>query len=189
MDRSVRAALAVLGMALLGPAVVMAADPTPATRIYMTPQGQRLEQSTVERLAQLPRLLILTGHYEAIDERVIQKLSPIEQISIGDYVLSGGEVAAMVLIDAVVRLVPGVLGDQASAEHESFSAGSGGLLDYPHYTRPPTWMGMDVPPVLLSGNHAQIDAWRLEQSRKRSRERRPDLLAGADEQPMDDFVG
>ena len=170
-------------------AAVEAADPTPATRIYMTPQGQRLEQSMVEHLANLPRLLILTGHYEAIDERVIQKLSPIERISVGDYVLSGGEIAAMVLIDAVVRLVPGVLGDEASAKHESFSTSIGGLLDYPHYTRPPKWMDMDVPPVLLSGNHAQIEAWRLEQSRKSSQEYRPDLLASDDGRPVNDFDG
>jgi len=106
----------------------------------------------------------------------------MEKVSIGDYVLSGGEVAAMVLVDAVVRLVPGVLGDEASTHHESFASGAGGLLDYPHYTRPRVWDGREVPEVLLGGDHAAIEAWRREQSRMLSRKLRPDLLEQEDRQ-------
>jgi tRNA (guanine37-N1)-methyltransferase len=153
-----------------------AQDPRPATRILMTPQGRPLTQPMVEDLARLPRLLIIAGHYEGIDERVVEKLQPLHELSIGDYVLSGGELPAMVLIDAVVRLIPGVLGDDASSEHESFSRATGGLLDYPHYTRPPVWMGLEVPPILRSGDHGQIAAWRQQQSRQRTQQRRPDLL-------------
>jgi tRNA (guanine37-N1)-methyltransferase len=152
-------------------------DPRPATRILMTPQGRPLTQGLVEELARLPRLLIIAGHYEGIDERIVEKLQPMQELSIGDYVLSGGELPAMVLIDAVVRLIPGVLGDDASSEHESFSSGADGLLDYPHYTRPPVWMGMEVPPILRGGDHGKVEAWRREQSRQRTRQRRPDLLA------------
>jgi tRNA (guanine37-N1)-methyltransferase len=147
----------------------------PATRIFMTPQGRRLDHRLVEELADEPRLLIVAGHYEGVDQRVIDALEPL-LISIGDYVLTGGELPAMVLIDAVVRLLPGVLGDETSAQHESFSTQANGLLDYPHYTRPPTWQGCDVPQVLLSGNHAQIEAWRREQSQNLTQDRRPDLL-------------
>lgn len=154
---------------------ISAQDPTPPLLVHLTPQGRRLTQPLVEELAKKPRLMILAGHYEGIDQRVIDKLAPLE-ISIGDYVLSGGEIPAMVLIDAVVRLLPGVLGDQESVEHESFASTHHGLLDYPHYTRPQTWMGMDVPPVLLSGNHAEIAAWRRAESLRRTAERRPDLL-------------
>lgn len=154
---------------------VEAGDPTPATRILMSPQGTPLTQPLVEELAALPRLLILCGHYEGIDERVIQKLAPIREISIGDYVLSGGELPALVLIDAVVRLVPGVLGDDQSAHHDSFSAGAERILDHPHYTRPAEWMGLTVPEVLLSGHHAQIEAWRKQQALERTRRRRPEL--------------
>ncbi len=148
----------------------------PATRILMTPQGRRLNQALVEQLAAHPRLLIIAGHYEGIDQRVIDALDPIEEISIGDYVLSGGELPAMVLIDAVVRLIPGVLGHDESALHESFAAGSGRLLDYPHYTRPRVWNGREVPDILLCGDHAKIEAWRRDQSRQRTAVRRPDLL-------------
>ena len=155
---------------------VEAADPIPATRIVMTPQGEKLDQPLVEELADNQRLMIIAGHYEGIDERVIEALDPIRQISIGDYVLSGGELPAMVLIDAVVRLIPGVLGDDESANQDSFSAGNERLLDCPHYTRPPQWQGVDVPEVLLSGDHAAIEAWRREQSRSRTLKRRPDLL-------------
>ena len=160
---------------------VEADDPTPATRIHLTPQGRRLDQATVETLSRKPRLLLIAGHYEAIDERVIQKLVPIEELSIGDYVLSGGEIAAMVLIDAVVRLLPGVLGDDLSTDHESFSPGIERRLDYPHYTRPANWNGVEVPPVLLTGNHAAIETWRRQQSLERTRRRRPDLLSDSDE--------
>jgi tRNA (guanine37-N1)-methyltransferase len=164
--------------------VVESVDPRPATRILMTPQGCPLRQSMVEELALRPRLLIIAGHYEGVDERVIEKLAPIE-ISIGDYVLSGGELAAMVLMDAVIRLIPGVLGHDESASSDSFSPmltpGLGDarprrLLDCPHYTRPREWMGMTVPDVLISGNHQEVDRWRLEQMVQRTRERRPDLL-------------
>jgi len=155
---------------------VEAQDDRPATRILLTPQGEPLTQPIVEDLAELPRLLMIAGHYEGIDERVIEKLAPIREISVGDYVLSGGELPAMVLIDAVVRLQPGALGHQDSAHHDSFSPGAKRLLDHPHYTRPRTWEGIDAPEVLLSGNHAKIEAWREAEARKRTEERRPDLL-------------
>ncbi len=150
-------------------------DIAPARRILMTPQGIPLTQPLVEELAKEPRLLLIAGHYEGLDERVITQLDPL-QISMGDYVLSGGELPAMTLVDAVVRLLPGVLGDETSADFESFSPGAKRLLDCPHYTRPPVWMDMEVPPTLLSGHHARIEAWRLEQSRLRTAEKRPDLL-------------
>ncbi len=148
----------------------------PPTRILMTPQGRRLDQVLVQQLAARPRLLIIAGHYEGIDQRVLDRLQPMEEISIGDYVLTGGELPAMVLIDAVVRLQPGVLGHEDSAQEESFSQSLEGGLDYPHYTRPAVWEGMSVPDVLLSGNHAEIATWRREQARRRTGERRPDLL-------------
>ena len=147
-----------------------------ATRVLMTPQGKKLDQALVDQLAGMPRLLIIAGHYEGIDERVIRRLDPIMEVSMGDYVLTGGELPAMVLIDAVVRLQPGVLGDDESVEVESFSKGNGGLLDCPHYTRPQVWEGMEVPAVLLSGDHGSIEAWRREQSRLRTAQRRPDLM-------------
>ncbi len=150
-------------------------DARPTTRILLSPQGVPLTQRLVEDLAVKPRLLLIAGHYEGFDERVIEALAPME-ISLGDYVLSGGELAAMVLLDAVVRLQPGALGDDTSAHHESFSSANAGLLDYPHYTRPPEWQGRGVPEVLLSGDHARIAAWHAEQSRQRTAERRPDVL-------------
>ena len=142
----------------------------------MTPQGQRLDQQLVGSLANHSRLLLIAGHYEGIDERVVQKLDPILEVSIGDYVLTGGELPAMVLIDAVVRLLPGVLGDETSAHFESFSDGSDGRLDHPHYTRPRIWKNMQVPDVLTSGDHARIASWRNDQSRERTAHRRPDLI-------------
>jgi tRNA (guanine37-N1)-methyltransferase len=153
------------------------APPTPITRILLTPQGTPLTQSLVEHLATKPRLLLIAGHYEGIDERVIEQLAPME-ISIGDYVLSGGELAAMILIDAITRLLPGVLGHELSHTQDSFSETSPGprLLDCPHYTKPREWMGKPVPEILLSGDHAKIDAWRNEQRLQRTRDRRPDLL-------------
>ena len=154
---------------------VEAMDERPATRILLSPQGMPLTQKVVEKLTQHPRLLLIAGHYEGFDERVIQKLAPME-ISIGDYVLSGGELPAMVLIDSIVRLLPGVVGDAASVEHESFSASAEGMLDYPHYTRPRVWLDMPIPEVLLSGDHAKIEAWRREKAKQRTQERRPDLL-------------
>jgi tRNA (guanine37-N1)-methyltransferase len=164
-------------------AAVEQADARPARRILMTPQGQPLDQPLVEQLAEEPRLLIIAGHYEGIDQRVIDRLDPLE-LSIGDYVLSGGELPAMVLIDAVVRLLPGVLGDEASAECDSFSPGAGRLLDHPHYTRPRVWEGQAVPQVLINGDHAAIDDWRRQQRRQRTQTRRPDLIdkTGPDKQ-------
>lgn len=155
---------------------VEAQDPRPATRVLMTPQGKPLTQAVVADLAKRERLVILAGHYEGFDERVLDALEPMEHVSLGDYVLSGGELPAMVLIDAIVRLLPGALGDAESAEKESFSTDLGGMLDYPHYTRPREWMGREAPAVLLSGDHAKIEAWRREQAAKRTRERRPDLM-------------
>lgn len=149
--------------------------------IYLSPQGRKLDQQGVSELAQSSRLILVCGRYEGIDERIIQT-EVDEEWSIGDYVLSGGELPAMTLIDAVSRLVPGVLGKQASAEQDSFSDG---LLDCPHYTRPESLDGLDVPAVLLSGNHEQIRLWRLQQSLGRTFLRRPELfenLALTDEQ-------
>jgi len=160
---------------------VEARDPRTATRILMTPQGEPLTQRIVEELAALPRILIIAGHYEGIDERVIERLAPRE-ISVGDFVLSGGEIPAMALIDAVVRLLPGALGHEGSAASDSFSpAGPHGvrLLDCPHYTRPRVWEGMEAPDILLSGDHPKVDAWRLRQQIDRTRQRRPDLLPPA----------
>ncbi|WP_024872183.1 tRNA (guanosine(37)-N1)-methyltransferase TrmD [Tolumonas lignilytica] len=140
--------------------------------IYLSPQGKKLTQSGVVELAQCRKLILVAGRYEGIDERVIQ--SDIdEEWSVGDYVLSGGELPAMTLIDAVSRLVPGVLGDMASAEQDSFTDG---LLDCPHYTRPEDLDGVGVPDVLLSGNHEHIRRWRLKQSLGRTWQRRPELL-------------
>jgi tRNA (guanine37-N1)-methyltransferase len=147
-------------------------DPRPATRILLSPQGQVLTQRLAEELAKKDRLLMIAGHYEGFDERIIEGLGPME-VSIGDYVLSGGELAAMVLIDCIVRRLPGALGDAESAAQDSFV---GGLLDHPHYTRPEMYEGMAVPAVLLSGNHADIARWRLKQALGRTWSRRPDLL-------------
>lgn len=140
--------------------------------IYLSPQGRKLDQQGVTELAKSSRLILVCGRYEGIDERIIQT-EVDEEWSVGDYVLSGGELPAMTLIDAVSRLVPGVLGKQASAEQDSFSDG---LLDCPHYTRPESLDGLDVPAVLLSGNHEQIRLWRLQQSLGRTLLRRPELL-------------
>lgn len=157
---------------------VEALDPRFATRVLLTPQGRPLTQAMVQSLAAKPRLLMIAGHYEGIDERVIAKLEPIE-VSLGDYVLSGGELAAMVLIDAIVRLIPGALGHDASAAEDSFMPVGpccARLLDCPHYTRPRVWEGMEVPEILLSGDHGAVDRWRHEQRLSRTRQRRPDLL-------------
>lgn len=140
--------------------------------ILMTPQGEVFNQGVAESLSSCDHIVIVCGHYEGLDERIRQYLIDRE-ISIGDYVLTGGEFAAMVLVDAVSRLVPGVLGNSNSAVFDSFSTG---LLEYPQYTRPAEYRGWKVPEVLLSGNHRQIDAWRKKASLKRTRSRRPDLL-------------
>lgn len=150
-------------------------------RVLLTPQGEPLRQATVETLARADRLLLIAGHYEGIDERVIDRLRPLE-ISIGDFVTSGGELPAMLLIDAVARLLPGALGDESSAAEDSFSVRDPrtglALLDCPHYTRPREWGGIPVPEVLLSGDHGAVERWRHAQRVARTRERRPDLLAG-----------
>lgn len=141
--------------------------------ILLSPQGQVFSQSLAAELAQsASRIVLLCGRYEGVDERVVEALAT-DEVSIGDYVLSGGEAAAMVLIDAVVRLLPGALGSETSAVFESFSEG---LLDHPQYTRPPEFKGMKVPEVLLSGNHAEIERWRKEAAIARTRRKRPDLL-------------
>ena len=162
-------------------AAVAAAMPEGDARplVYLTPRGAPLRQSLVRALAAGPGVVALCGRYEGVDQRVIEARGMIE-VSIGDYVLSGGELAAMVLLDACVRLIPGVMGAAESAEEESFSSSDGGgLLEYPHYTRPADWRGLRVPEVLLSGHHAEVARWRREQSEAVTRERRPDLLNNA----------
>ncbi len=140
--------------------------------ILLSPSGRKFDQSIARELAQLEHLLLVTGHYEGFDERIREALAD-DELSIGDYVLTNGALPAMVVIDAVTRLLPGVLGDDASSQEESFSHG---LLEYPQYTRPAEFRGMKVPEVLVSGNHAEIAKWRAEQARLRTRERRPDLI-------------
>ena len=154
-------------------------------RIHFTPQGEVLKQERVEQLAAEKNLLLIAGHYEGIDERVIESLDPLE-LSTGDYVLSGGEIPALLLVDAVVRLLPGVLGHADSADQDSFSQqGSEGkrLLDCPHYTRPRVWNEKEVPEVLLSGDHSAVDKWREEQMVSRTKSRRPELLANEEVDP------
>ncbi len=169
-----------------GPGMVMKIEPLrdaicdaraalPAAKvIYLSPQGRKLDQSGVVELVQREQIILVAGRYEGIDERLIETEID-EEWSIGDYVLSGGELAAMVLIDAVARLVPGVLGHEGSAEQDSFATG---LLDCPHYTRPEEYAGRRVPEVLRSGDHERIRRWRLKQALGRTWQRRPDLLAG-----------
>ncbi len=165
----------VLGEAI--DAVSVAGDTRP--RLYMSPRGRRLDQRFVRDLAQGPGAVILCGRFEGVDERVIAGRDLIE-VSIGDYVLSGGELAAMVMLDACVRLLPGVMGASASGEEESFESG---LLEYPHYTRPRAWEGRHIPDILLSGDHGAIARWRRAEALRITRERRPDLLAGPEDQP------
>ncbi|MCP1539881.1 tRNA (guanosine(37)-N1)-methyltransferase TrmD [Methylorubrum extorquens] len=163
----------VLRCDVLGAAIDAAApadDPRP--RLLMSPRGRPLTQDRVRALAEGPGAIIVCGRFEGVDERVIEARN-LEEVSIGDYVLSGGEIAAVVLIDACVRLLPGVMGKHASGVEESFE---GGLLEYPHYTRPREWEGRTIPDVLMGGNHAAIARWRAEQSRALTRARRPDLL-------------
>jgi tRNA (guanine37-N1)-methyltransferase len=140
--------------------------------ILLSPAGRPFNQAIARELAQLPDVLLVSGHYEGFDERVREHVAD-DEISIGDYVLTNGSLPAMVVVDAVTRLLPGVLGDDESSHEESFSHG---LLEYPQYTRPAEFRGMKVPDVLLSGNHAQIAKWRAEQAARRTKERRPDLL-------------
>ena len=142
--------------------------------VMLTPQGRPLDQSIVEQLARQQRILLLCGRYEGFDERIRAILGP-DEISLGDFVLNGGEVAAMAVIDAVIRLVPGVLGDEQSSEYDSFS-GENRWLEFAHYTRPREYRGLEVPSVLVGGNHEEIERWRSENSRLRTSERRADLL-------------
>jgi tRNA (guanine37-N1)-methyltransferase len=140
--------------------------------ILLTPGGRTFTQRVARELSRLPRLVLVCGRYEGIDERVPQVLNA-DEISIGDYVLAGGEIPAMVVVEAVARLIPGVLGESSAPFEDSHAEG---LLEYPHYTRPPVFRGLEVPPVLLSGNHAEIVRWRRRQALHRTRLRRPDLL-------------
>ena len=169
-----------------GPGMVMKPEPlfraveaiaaergAPSAVVLMTPQGRRFDQATAIRLSQLERLVLICGRYEGVDERVRANLAT-ETLSIGDYVLSGGELPALVIVDAVARLVPGVVGDEASVSGDTFARD--GLLDFPQYTRPAEFRGHGVPPVLLSGHHAEIEKWRREQAVERTRRHRPDLL-------------
>jgi tRNA (guanine37-N1)-methyltransferase len=140
--------------------------------ILMTPQGRTFNQRIAQELTQYPQIGLICGRYEGVDERIRQYLVT-DELSIGDYVLTGGELPAMVVIDAITRLIPGALGDPDGAQNDSHASG---LLEYPHYTRPPIFRGWNVPEVLLSGNHAEINRWRREQSLLRTQQRRPDLL-------------
>jgi tRNA (guanine37-N1)-methyltransferase len=144
--------------------------------ILLTPQGSVFRQAEAERLAKEPTIALICGHYGGVDERIRQHLAT-EELSIGDYVLTGGELAAMVVVDAVARLIPGVLGSDEAAAQDSHSTG---LLQHPHYTRPPDFRGWTVPDVLLSGDHQAVDRWRRQQAIERTRQRRPDLLESAD---------
>jgi len=167
-----------------GPGMVMKAEPLrqavelavlrvpDARRVYLAADGRPVDQARVAALARLPGLVLVAGRYEGVDERFVECCID-ETISVGDLVLSGGELPALMLIDAMARLLPGTLGCAESAEHESFTTG---LLDWPHYTRPEVWEGRPVPPVLLGGNHAEIERWRRRQALGRTRARRPDLL-------------
>jgi len=139
--------------------------------ILLTPQGKTFKQKMAQRLAKLDQIILICGHYEGVDERVRELVD--EEISIGDYVLTGGEIPAMTVVDAIVRLIPGVVGRKESLKEESFAEG---LLEYPQYTRPADYKGKKVPKVLLSGNHKEIEGWRKEQAVKKTRKRRPDLL-------------
>lgn len=177
-----------------GPGMVLKADrvvpcveeiqrdgPTPGHLVMLTPQGRPLKQTVVEELAtQHDRIVLLCGRYEGFDERVRLLLEP-DEISLGDFVLNGGEVAAMAVIDAVMRLQPGVLGDELSSVEDSFSRGNR-LLEFEQYTRPREYRGLSVPDVLLSGNHQEIAEWRTQNSRERTAKRRPDLLDGSEKQ-------
>jgi len=169
-----------------GPGMLIACEPVyqcvehvqaqaeePGQLIMLTPQGRKLDQNLVEELAEKPRLIMLCGRYEGFDDRIRQGLQPLE-ISAGDFICNGGEVPAMMVIDTVIRLIPGVLGDETSHKYDSFS--QSGLLEYPQFTRPREFRGMEVPDVLLSGDHGKIEQWRHEQSLLRTRELRSDLL-------------
>ena len=177
------------GMVLRADVVASAVDHARAGRpkrpaIYLSPRGERLTQALIRELAAEPGVLLLAGRFEGVDERVIEGRS-LREISIGDYVLSGGEIAAMVLIDACVRLLPGVLGGAASTTDESFEAG---LLEYPQYTRPRAWEGRSIPDVLLSGDHKKIAEWRRAEAERITRERRPDLVVSRRQLPIEKII-
>lgn len=163
---------------------IAADDPRP--RLLMSPRGRPLTQARVRALSAGPGVVVVCGRFEGVDERIIEGRQ-LEEVSIGDYVLSGGEIAALVLLDACVRLIPGIMGAEASGTDESFESG---LLEYPHYTRPREWEGRSIPDVLTSGDHARIARWRLSEAERLTRERRPDLLV-SDRLPVakDDGTG
>jgi tRNA (guanine37-N1)-methyltransferase len=177
------------GMLLMpGPTIdaveaVQQLEATPGRVVMLTPQGRPLNQRLVEELAGHPRLLLLCGRYEGFDQRVNDILQP-EEVSIGDFVINGGEVAAMVVIDAIIRLVPGVLGDEDSGRYDSFSTGNR-LLEFAQYTRPRVYRGLEAPAVLLSGDHQAIARWRDQSSRERTEKRRPDMLSKPPAPPGD----
>jgi tRNA (guanine37-N1)-methyltransferase len=156
---------------------VQAQGNVPGRLLMMTPQGRKMDQRLVEELAQEPRLLLLCGRYEGFDDRIRQGLQPTE-ISVGDFICNGGEVPAMLIIDTVIRLIPGVLGDETSSRYDSFS--QSGLLEHPQFTRPREFRGMTVPDVLISGDHKKISEWQQDQSLQRTAERRGDLLQSSD---------
>ncbi len=158
---------------VLAAAIDTAAGEPARPKLLMSPRGAPLTQERVMQLAEGPGAIIICGRFEGVDERVIEARD-LEEVSVGDYVLSGGEPAAMVLMDAVIRLLPGVMGNALSGEAETFS---GGLLEYPHYTRPRTWEGLEIPEVLLSGDHGRVAKWRTERSEELTQNRRPDLWA------------
>lgn len=153
----------------------------PGQLIMLTPQGRPLNQSLVKELSLKSRLLLLCGRYEGFDDRIVQGLKPLE-VSVGDFICNGGEVPAMLIIDTVIRLIPGVLGDEASSRYDSFAESQ--MLEHPQYTKPREFRGMVVPEVLLNGNHSEIAKWQAEQSLKRTRERRGDLLEGEEQKPL-----
>ena len=153
-------------------AAIEAMDERRALRVLLTPQGRRFNQARACRFAECERLLLICGHYEGYDERIITLLEP-EELSLGDFVMTGGEVAALAVLDSVIRLLPGALGNEDAHAEESFQSGG---LEYPQYTRPQEYRGLRVPDVLLSGHHGEIENWRREQSELRTRQRRPDLL-------------
>ena len=176
-----------------GPGMVMMAGPVfecvehveklaegGSRKILLSPQGRRFDQAKAVELSKEGRLVLIAGKYEGFDERIRTGLGA-EQVSIGDYVINGGELGAMVLIDAVVRLLPGALGDEDSSKHDSFSESAEGGLEYPQYTRPEVFRGMKVPDILLSGHHAEIEKWRKQQARERTKKHRPDLLKDSED--------
>jgi tRNA (guanine37-N1)-methyltransferase len=167
----------VLRADILAKAIDHVSAEAPRPRLLMSPRGKPLTQERVRELADGDGVVIVCGRFEGVDQRVIDARE-LEEVSIGDYILSGGEPAALTLLDAVVRILPGVMGNALSGTHESFEHG---LLEHPHYTRPQLFEGQDIPAVLTSGNHAAIDKWRHEEALRLTRERRPDLLSGSDQ--------